>query len=589
MISLTDLKILLDALPYPIFGKNEQHVLIYGNSHFTDVMGRDDYVGHSDADFFSEEQCKVFRNEDQKVLNGQCSYNEERIGDTILAITSKFPVTLEDGSKGLVGIVLNLEDKDKNTQAPGAAEAHTAPLDEKRVLALETLLIETVRQKREALEQAMTDPATGARNRNGLDHDLEQAVLRYNEAHIPFALAFVDLDFFKRVNDRHGHDFGDQLLQITAKRLANANKYGAVARLGGDEFAVLLPLGLDETPETIQSRLDALQSAISQPVSIEDKIIHMTCSTGVALFPEHTGDLKHLKQNADAALLTSKAEGRDRLTLFSQGIREAADRRRLIEDGLHMAIASKSIEPHFQPIVCSKTEQILSVEVLARWEHPTLGRIAPDEFIALASDCGLLTKLDRVVFENGCKTLKDLLTSGTIQQASFNVSATDITDPRFAESLLTRTRMHGLDPSHICIEILETASIHDLNTAKSNLEILHNAGVCIALDDFGTGFSNLRSLLDLPLDRIKIDRSLIRDMESNQAVFDLFLTIVNLAGILGVTMVAEGLETDFNALMVASAGVTHLQGFYFAKPMTLADLESWIAERAPAQKQTNAA
>lgn len=579
MIDLASLKACFDALPYAVFAKNEDHVLIYGNKHFSQTIGVTDFIGKTDYDLFSKEQAEIFRREDKKVFQGLPSYNEEKIGDTLIGLTSKFRVEFSDGRYGLVGILLDMQNSaTAREDARDTAVRSAQQSNEERVIALEALLIETVQQKREALVLALTDPATGLRNRNGLDEDLATALGRYTENGQKFALAFVDLDYFKKINDRLGHDVGDAVLNAFSQRFLKMPGLRNAARLGGDEFALLFDVEDGVSSNDFDRHMRGVHKKFGNALEIDGKSIHATASTGVAIYPDHAEDLHELKRHADAALLTSKADGRDRVTVFSSTIRDRSVRRRLIEDGLQKDVARNAIEPAFQPIVCSQTKRVLSVEVLARWSHPQLGTVSPDEFIEIAEDCGFLSRLDRVVFENGCRALAPLLKSGKIEQTSFNVSPAELTDKGFAADLLQRIEQHGLSPKHICIEIVETSSIHDIASAKANLNRLHDAGVCIALDDFGTGFSNLRSLLDLPLDRIKIDRSFVKDMETNQAVFDLFLTIVSLAGILEVSMVAEGLETDFNALMVASAGVTHLQGYYFAKPMALDQLYDWLEQ-----------
>lgn len=577
MIDLDALKACFDALPYAVFAKNSDHVLIYGNKHFGKTIGVTDFVGKTDFDLFSKEQADIFRREDKRVFEGHASYNEEKIGDTLVGLTSKFRVEFHDGSHGLVGILLDMQNSAAERGNADSEERFAEPeSSQERVIALETLLIETVQQKREALQLALTDPATGLRNRNGLDEDLTTALARFKATAQRFGLAFVDLDYFKKINDRLGHDMGDAVLKTISARFLNMPGLTCAARLGGDEFALVFDVETGLSDDEFATAMGAVHEKLSSALLIEGKTIHATASTGIALYPDHANDLHELKRHADAALLTSKAEGRDRVTVFSNAIRDRSVRRRLIEDGLQKSVANGAIHPAFQPIVCSQTKSVLGVEVLARWSHPQLGAVSPDEFIEIAEDCGLLSRLDRVVFENGCRALAPLLKNGQVEQISFNVSPAELTDIGFAPDLLDRIQQHDLLPKHICIEIVETSSIHDIASAKTNLDTLHDAGVCIALDDFGTGFSNLRSLLDLPLDKIKIDRSFVKDMETNQAVFDLFLTIVSLAGILEVSMVAEGLESDFNALMVASAGVTHLQGYYFAKPMSLDQLHDWL-------------
>ncbi len=580
MIDLDDLKAICDGLPYPIFAKSSENVFIYGNKYFNDLVGGDSYIGKTDYDLCSPADADLYLAEDMRVFAGQPYVRQTRLSEDRIKLTTKYPVTFKDGSVGLVGVVINGPDRASGSETAltenDNQSEHT--FEKGKVAVLERLLLDTVREKREALDKAMTDVGTGLRNRSGLEYDLNRAIEDCRTTGKRFGLAFKDLDYFKRINDRLGHEAGDLLLQELARRYRKIDDLISVARLGGDEFAFAFELPENEV-DVNDSGACEVKQVLQEPIEIAGRTVHMTASIGVAVFPIHGDDLTTLKRNADAALLKSKADGRNRMTIFSEELRKAAERRRIIEDELPKAIASGEIEPHFQPIVCSDTKDVLSVEALARWTLPQLGEIPPDEFIEIAQDCGLLSHLDRALFTQAAIAARKYVLSGDIQQLSFNVSPLEITEKGFATKLLNQIENVGLEPRHICIEIVETAAVHDLDVANENLNRLHDEGVCIALDDFGTGFSNLRSLLDLPLDRIKIARSLIRDMEANPAVFDLFLTIVSLAGILEVSMVAEGLETDFNALMVASAGVTHLQGFYFAKPMNVKDLSVWLKER----------
>ncbi|MEM6682051.1 MAG: EAL domain-containing protein [Pseudomonadota bacterium] len=591
MIDAAVLRACFDALPYVVFVKNSKFQIIYGNAEFRDLIDGAEFYGKTDADFFDEKIATAYRKEDEQVLRGKPVYCDEHLGDEVAAIVSKLPVTFPNGEPGIVSIGLDLGRKKYNNKKYWELRSdRDLATSEERLKSLEAQLLNTVHQKQDAIAMAMTDPATGLRNRNGLEADLIAAQRHFDATGKQFALAFTDLDHFKKINDRLGHDVGDAVLRGLSQRFLKLDGLRSAARMGGDEFALLFDVDETLDEDQFQTLMNRVQSMLSLPMIIDRKTIHATGSAGIAVYPQHGCDLSELKKNADAALLTAKADGRSRVQIFCNAIRDRSKRRRLLEDGLQSAIKERSLDIAFQPIVCSQTKQVLSVEVLARWQHPELGAIAPDEFIQIAADCGLLSKLDRVIFDIACGQLSPLLAAGRIQQFSVNVSPTDLTDVGFANDLLGRIEGHGLTPKNVCIEIVETASIHDLKAAKFNLDILHDAGICIALDDFGTGFSNLRSLLDLPLDRIKIDRSLVRDMETNRAVFDLFLTIVQLAGILEVSMVAEGLETDFNALMIASAGVTHLQGYYFAKPMCMDDLVVWLTNNeAIAPKAEDAA
>ncbi|MEO0412583.1 MAG: EAL domain-containing protein [Pseudomonadota bacterium] len=585
MASADTLKSLFDGLPYAIFAKNAALEVIYGNAALSAMVGREDYVGKTDKDLMAPGPAEQSEVADRRALSGQVAITEHWVRDQRAVITSKYPVTLPDGEPGLIGIVIDVTGSRSDDQAAvdlGGSDAITHQVDisasgDGRVVALENLLIETLREKQQAIELALMDPATGLRNRAGLDQDLETALARVDKEGGRLGLTFIDLDHFKSINDRLGHDAGDAVLKELGQRFnGNDGHCMSVARLGGDEFAVVFRSDPETSAALLHERQAKVHERVFKPVPFGDKMIHMTGSMGIALYPDHATDIQTLKRYADAALLTSKNEGRNRFTFFNEDIQKAALRRREIEGALNTAISEKTLTPHVQPIIGPDGGGLLGVEVLARWTHPTLGPIMPEEFIPIAEDCGLLTRLDLAMLETAATQLKPYFRSGALKQASFNASALAITSPTYAQRLLKTIEALDLSPNHICIEIVETALVHDLDVARANLQALQNAGVCIALDDFGTGYSNLRALLDLPLDRVKIDRSLVADLDTNPKVFQLFLTIVNLAKLLEVEIVAEGLETDYHRLVAESAGITHLQGFFFAKPMPISALSTWL-------------
>lgn len=584
MASADTLKSLFDGLPYAIFAKNAALEIIYGNVALSAMLGRDDYVGKTDKDLMAAGPAEQSELADKRTLSGQIAITEHWIRDQRAVITSKYPVTLPDGEPGLIGIVIDVTGSHADDQKSvdlGGSQAITHQIDisksgDGRLVALENLLIETLREKQQAIELALMDPATGLRNRAGLDQDLETAMAGVDRDGSRLGLTFIDLDHFKRINDRLGHDAGDTVLKELGQRFKDHGKCISVARLGGDEFAVVFQSDPNTSAALLDERQAKVHERVFKPVAFGDKMIHMTGSMGIALYPDHASDIQTLKRYADAALLTSKKKGRNCFTFFNEDIQNAALRRREIEAALNTAISDRKLTPHVQPIIGPDGGGLLGVEVLARWTHPTLGSIMPEEFIPIAEDCGMLTRLDLAMLETAATQLKPFLDSGVLKQASFNASALAITSPTYAQRLLKTIESLQLSPSHICIEIVETALVHDLDVARANLQTLQNAGVCIALDDFGTGYSNLRALLDLPLDRVKIDRSLVADLETNPKVFQLFLTIVNLAKLLEVEIVAEGLETDYHRLVAESAGITHLQGFFFAKPMPISALSKWL-------------
>ncbi len=568
---------LLDIFPYPVFVKNDRLELIYGNAAFVEMLGGIDFLGKTDDEMFPSEQVNAFRADDLRVLRGEESISEEEIGDDTLALTRKIPGHLKDGSPAIFGAIIAratapTPSKRKNRYEQQLLEAALSQHKvkarfDRKMAQLQNRLNEADTARAEAQRQAHTDDFTGLRNRTGLDLDLEACIDKHGKNGTRFGLAILDLDHFKRINDRFGHATGDQVLQIIAKRIRKLPYVFSAARMGGDEFAIITEHPMPDLPSTYED-MELARQHVFRAVTVDSKKIDLSGSTGLSVFPDDSQNMDMLKRHADAALFAAKRAGRARAQLYNAEIHAARERRDRIEADLPAAIEDCTITPAFQPIVSSDGETLNSMEVLARWTHPELGQVSPEEFVAIAVDCGLVTDLDRCVRMRACQEAAQWLESGVLKRLSFNISATDIISPGFATTYLADLRQIGTDPSHTGIEILESALVEDTAEARRNLERLSEAGVTIALDDFGTGYSNLRALIDLPLDRLKIDRSLIEDIGENDKLVDMIVSITQLGQILDVDIIAEGVETSMQLMFVEGAGCHYCQGYFFAEPMT---------------------
>lgn len=568
------LKDIFDALPYPVFAKDNKHRWIYGNQAFSDLLGRDDFIGLDDSAIFSPEQVEVFWAEDERVLMGLESLNEEQIGEDMFALTKKVPLTFPDGSAGLVGIII---DAIKMPEGATGEDFEPSLLDyaNSRADMLQKRLNEAVAEKEKAVYLAQTDLATGLLNRVGFDAHLQKQIGYAEETGERFGMALIDIDHFKRVNDQFGHAAGDIVVNVIAKRLAKVPGVVGLARMAGDEFALISsPVNVDT--ETLRTRIDKVCKYVFRPVSVGDNQIALSGSAGVCFYPDHGDSAASLMNCADHALLAAKHGGRNQARIFDEGIQQQWRRRRQIEDKLPIALEERQIVPHYQPILSSTERAPLGVEVLARWNDAELGHIGPDEFIPIASELGLLSRLDRIVLDQAIKDSRPWIERGDIDFISVNVSPIDIVSRGYATDLLKRMRASAFEPSNLHLEILESAIVEDVDSARRNLERLREAGIQIALDDYGTGFSNLRALLDMPLDKLKIDKSLVAGIDYDDKVLDLVISIVQFGRSLELDLVAEGVETAAQSAFIEGAGCPQMQGYFFARAMPAHDAGVWL-------------
>ena len=568
----------LDAIPYAVFVKDHQHRWVYGNTAFKKLIGCDDIIGKDDSHIFDEEQVTVFWREDDAVLAGEESLNEEQIGDNQFALTKKVPFTFEDGSRGLLGIVMDFIHIDKSDGEKAASLPHFGGM-QPQMTALQKRLEEALSDKATALKVAQTDAATGLRNRRGLEVDLENRVKDAEKEGKSFGFALVDLDYFKRINDRFGHSVGDSVLKTVGKRLASLPGIRSVGRIGGDEFAVITE-DLDELGDSFADRFERFRQIVFRPTTSGDREIKLSGSAGICIYPKDATTPSELLSRADLALFAGKRGGRAASQMFDENTLGAYRRRLQIEEKLPQALEQALITPVFQPIVSSGTRQPIGVEVLSRWHDKDLGHVRPDEFVAAATDMGLVGNLDRLVFRKAAQIAKPWIVSGEIEFVSFNASPMDVVTPGYATDFLREIAASGLPPSAICLEILESSLVEDVSSARRNLNRLREEGIQIALDDYGTGYSNLRALLDMPLDKLKIDKSLVSGIEEEDKVLDLVISLVQLGRALDLTMVAEGVETASQGAFIEGAGCPEMQGYYFAAPLSGLDMTAWLKDAA---------
>ena len=414
---------------------------------------------------------------------------------------------------------------------------------------------------------AHTDSLTGLPNRRYFFQRLDELIQDSTANDTRVALAIFDLDRFKPINDTYGHHVGDRVLTETGRRLtAFESASVTLTRLGGDEFGVLVRS--PGPPGEIIAFCDSICAALQKPILVGDIRVVTGCSGGLAKFPSAGREANELFDRADYALYHSKEHRRGVTTLFSQEHEDAIRAERAVEAALRTANLDAEMEMHYQPILDIKTGEIALVEGLARWTNPTLGRIPPDRFIAAAERCGMIHTMTLVLLR---KALIDCARLPPAMGLSFNLSAHDLASPETMVAIIAAVRTSGLNPRRLTMELTETALMRDFDQAQEAINALRGLGITIALDDFGTGYSSLGYVHRLPLDKIKIDRSFMADIDTDRGC-SLVSTILDLCQNLGLDGIAEGVETVDQLEAAHRHGCRYIQGYLVGRPMPVADL-----------------
>ncbi|GGK45589.1 bifunctional diguanylate cyclase/phosphodiesterase [Salinarimonas ramus] len=427
------------------------------------------------------------------------------------------------------------------------------------------------RAERMARHDTLTDLPNRIHFRERLDAALEAAAKTGETV----ALVCLDLDRFKAVNDTLGHPVGDAILMRVAERLAGQVRASdVVARLGGDEFAVL-QVGAQQ-PEAARTLVQRLAQAVSAPISVAGRDLAIGSSIGVAIAPHDGADADALFKSADLALYRAKGEGRSTVRFFEPEMDAAEQERQELETDLRQAIARGELDLHYQPALDLKTGRVVGFEALARWTHPTLGPIPPDRFIPLAEDGKLIVSLGELVLARACAAAASWPAPTRV---AVNVSPAQFESEDLVAKVADALARSGLPASRLELEITETVLIGDDDKVMRQLEALRALGVRIALDDFGTGYSSLSYLRRFAFDRIKIDRSFIRDIDDPDTAA-IVRAIVGLGCRLGIAITAEGIETEDQLARVKAEGCAEAQGWLIGRPGTAEAARSRIAQRA---------
>ena len=424
-------------------------------------------------------------------------------------------------------------------------------------------------------KESHEDSLTGLSNRRHFEVELKRWISKLNENGSEFAVLYIDLDRFKFVNDTLGHEAGDRLLMSTARLLQRlAEETDLIARLGGDEFVVLRPLG--GTALSISSLADKIVQKMQSPFEFEGKSTSCGVSVGVAIANSRMANPAQVVAHADMALYHAKSQGRGRWSFFTEEMQaESVATKRLVSD-LLIACEEREFIPYFQPLIDASTGRISSAEILVRWPHKSRGLLAPAAFLETAATMGILKKIDEIIFSHLADSVAFFDNSGVdLPRVAINVSAGRLADP----SLIHDIKSSGIKPERLTIEILESVYLERLgDTVRWMLDELVELGVTIAVDDFGTGHASVQGLLKIRPSVLKIDRQFIQPIVEDNTARDLVASIIGIGKSLNMSIVAEGVETEEHAYFVREMGCDYLQGFYFGKPMSAADLLSRLQE-----------
>jgi diguanylate cyclase (GGDEF)-like protein len=436
--------------------------------------------------------------------------------------------------------------------------------------------IRNARLVEEIRHQAVHDALTGLPNRALILDRAEQLLARARRDRTPVAALFFDLDGFKTVNDTLGHAVGDLLLQAVANRMSTAVRGSdTLGRLGGDEFVLLVDgAGFDAGPEVVAERI---LEVLRQPFVLEgiSEALLISASIGVAAAGETT-TAGELLRDADVALYEAKAAGKDRAMLFAPEMQEAVQDRVTLESDLRLAVERGEFFLVYQPILDLRSHEVTGVEALIRWEHPTRGVVAPNDFIPMLEQTGLILPAGRWVLDEACAQLATWHRAGHHIDMSVNVSARQLDTDGFVDDVTAALASSGLSPSSLILEITESTIMQDTQATIRRLRALKGLGVRIAIDDFGTGYSSLAYLRQFPVDALKIDRSFINAIADSAEAGALIHTLVHLGKALGLSTLAEGIEDRQQFAQLQMEDCDSGQGFLFARPVPAEELEAYL-------------
>ncbi|MEK7851666.1 MAG: EAL domain-containing protein [Deltaproteobacteria bacterium] len=423
------------------------------------------------------------------------------------------------------------------------------------------------------------DALTGLPNRILLKDRTEQSIASSRRSDTKTGILFLDLDHFKNINDSLGHRIGDMLLKDMAERLKGLlRESDTVARIGGDEFVILLPdiIGLEDAAQVGRKIMDTMKEAFA----VDAHTFHTTASIGISLYPDDGEDYDALTKNADTAMYKAKEVGRNNYQFFTQEMNDRVFERLSMENNLRLAIEREEFILYYQPQADLKTGRLIGAEALIRWQHPDMGLILPARFIHIAEDSGLIVPIGEWVLRTACRQNREWQKAGlSAVPISVNLSAVQFRESDFLETVARAVKDTEIDPHSLELELTERAIMQDVESAVVIMRQMKEMGFKLAIDDFGTGYSSLSYLKRFPIDRLKIDQSFIRDINTDPDDAAITLAVISMAHSLGLKVIAEGVETAEQLAFLKEHGCDEIQGYYFGKSLPSDEFEMFLRQQ----------
>jgi len=546
------MSLVVDALPINIYLKDQQGRYLCFNKEASRVTGvaREEAVGKTDFDLFPEHVARIIRDDDQFVMEtGQPTSRETTIpvhGVPRHMLAGRTRLQLEGEEASLLGFAIDITERKESEMRSEYLGSH--------------------------------DPLTGLPNRSLLEDRLEHAIAHAHRSARAVAVLFFDIDRFKVINDSLGHKSGDELLCVLAQRLLGCIREGdTLARLGGDEFVIVLE-DLESAGEAAFFAEQAL-SLIAQSLPLEMQVVTPSASMGISLYPKDGEDPATLLKNADIAMYQAKKAGGNGLRFFDQVMNAQAMRRMLIESNLRKALDSGSSQVglHYQPIVDLGSGRLVGMEALARGEFPDRSISTPDCFIPVAEETGLIVPLGEKLLRLACGQFQRWqAATGMDVTLSVNLSVRQLGAPGLVAMIRSAIEESGMDSALLQLEITETGLMQNVDQARRILHELAQMGIRLSIDDFGTGYSSLSYLKTLPIHKLKIDRSFVRDIVEDNDDASIVNAIIGLAHNLGLKVVSEGVETREQMDFLRSHGCDEGQGYYFSGALDSSNMEALL-------------
>ena len=469
-----------------------------------------------------------------------------------------------------------------------AEKPHREQWLHRQVVAVEDGVVAIVRDitERKLTEQhirhiAHHDDLTGLPNRSLIRDRLDQAILHAQRRERSVAVAFIDLDGFKLVNDGLGHNAGDELLKVVGKRMQDClRREDTLGRFGGDEFVVILA-DQSDNPATLAPILEKIRQAVYEPVLLDGQEVQVSCSMGVVMYPRDGGDPNTLMKNADAAMYRAKDMGKNVFQFYTREMNASLEDKLVLLEGLRSALDEGQFHLLYQPKVDLRTGLIIGVESLIRWQHPEQGIISPLRFIGLAEESGLIVAIGEWVLQTACRQNRAWQQAGLAPiTISVNVSPRQFEEKRLVERVAQALADSGLDATHLELEVTESLIMRDLAQSVGKMRELEAMGISLSIDDFGTGYSSLSALKSFPITSLKIDKSFVSELADNLDDQAIAMAVISLGHKLNLRVIAEGVETEQQCNFLRENDCDEMQGYLFSMPVPASKIHSLLAEQA---------